>query len=250
MPIFSLDQLRALAASYATLQERLDAIATAYASFPYKTLPGRQYATRGFLRRFNTMHHCIEGVFEILPPEQDERPANAVLLDTAVYIQSFVMNAFGAVDNMAWIWVSENSLKIGRMDIGLGPKCAVVRSSLSQEMRDYLARQDDWFAHITDFRDALAHRIPLYIPPFIVSEENDPVYEALEVRKLETNDSDEYDQLCAQQAKFEVFEPVMKHALDDNKPPVVFHFQLVQDFLTVEEIAEKVLAELKAVSGR
>jgi hypothetical protein len=38
MPIFTLDQLRALAASYATLQERLDTIATAYASFPYKTL--------------------------------------------------------------------------------------------------------------------------------------------------------------------------------------------------------------------
>jgi hypothetical protein len=38
------------------------------------------------------MHHCIERVFEILPPERDERPADAVLLDTAVYIQSFVMN--------------------------------------------------------------------------------------------------------------------------------------------------------------
>ena len=47
MQIFTLDQLRALAASYATLQERLDASATAYASFPYKTPPGRQYANYG-----------------------------------------------------------------------------------------------------------------------------------------------------------------------------------------------------------
>ena len=128
MPIFTLDQLRALITSYATLQERLDAIATAYASFPYKTLPGKQYATRGFLRRFNTMHHCIERVFELLPPERDKRPADVVLLDAAVYIQSFVMNAFGAVDNLAWIWVSEKSLKIGRMEIGLGPKCTSVRA--------------------------------------------------------------------------------------------------------------------------
>jgi hypothetical protein len=178
MPVFTLDQLRALAASYATLQERLDAIATAYASFPYKTLPGNQYATHGFLRRFDTMHHCIEKVFEILPPEQDQRPTNTVLLDTAAYIQSFVMNVFGALDNLAWILVSEKPLKIGRRDIGLGPKCAIVRGSLSQEMRDYLAGQDKWFAHVTDFRDPLAHRIPLCIPPFIVSEENDPEYEA------------------------------------------------------------------------
>jgi hypothetical protein len=57
MPIFTLDQLRALAASYATLQERLDALATAYASFPYKTLPGRKYATRGFLLQHHASLH-------------------------------------------------------------------------------------------------------------------------------------------------------------------------------------------------
>jgi hypothetical protein len=233
MPIFTLDQLRAFAASYATLQERLDVIATAYASFPYKTLPGRQYATRGFLRRFSTMHHCIERVFEMLPPEREERPVDAVLLDTAVYIQSFVMNEFGAVDNLAWIWVSENSLKIGRTDIGLGPKCTSVRASLSQETRDYLAGLDDWFAHITDFRDALAHRIPLYIPPFIVSEEDDPAYEALEVRKLETNDSDEYDQLSAEQAK-----------LRPNAQPDASRLQRLQTFRTIA------LAAAVPVSGQ
>jgi ATP-dependent DNA ligase len=62
-----------------------------------------------------------------------------VLLDTAVYIQSFVMNVFGALDILAWIWVSEKTLEIGRRDIGLGPKCASVCASLSQETRDYLA---------------------------------------------------------------------------------------------------------------
>ena len=56
-------------------------------------------------------------------------------------------------------------------------------------------------------------------------------------------DSDEYDRLEAEQLKLEVFHPVMKHAL--NKQPVVFHFQLVRDFLTVEEIAKKVLLELQ-----
>jgi hypothetical protein len=179
VPLCTLDQLRALAANYATLQERLDAIFTAYASFPYKTLPGRHYATRGFLRRFSTMHHCIDRVFEMLPPERDERPADAVLLDTAIYIQSFVMNAFGAVDNLAWIWVCEKPLTLNRNKIGLGPKCEEVRGSFSAGTRDYLAGRDEWFAHITDFRDALAHRISLYIPPFIVSEEDDPAYERL-----------------------------------------------------------------------
>ena len=54
------------------------------------------------------MHHCIERVFEILPPEQDERPSDRILFGATVFIQSFVMNIFGALDNLAWIWVSEN----------------------------------------------------------------------------------------------------------------------------------------------
>jgi hypothetical protein len=243
MLVFAAKDLRALADSYATLQERLDALLDPYASFPYETHPGNQYATHGFLRRFNTMHHCIERVFAILPPEQDKRPANAVLLDTAVYIQSIVMNVFGALDNLTWIWVSEKPLKVGRRQIGLGPKCEIVRGSFSPEMRDYLAAQDSWFNHIIDFRDALAHRIPLYIPPYIVSGNDDSEYDALEARKRAITDNDEYDRLCAEQLRLEVFHPVMKHALDDNKQPVVFHFQLVQDFLTVEEIAQKVLIE-------
>ena len=158
------------------------------------------------------------------------------------------MNVFGALDNFAWIRVSEKPLKVGRKQTGLGPKCEVVRASFSDEMRDYLTGLDDWFAHIIEFRDALAHRIPLYIPPYIVSEEDDAEYEALEARKRISKDPEEYDRLCAEQRRLETFHPVMKHALDDKKPPVVFHFQLLQDFLTVEEIAQKLLLELKAVS--
>ena len=248
MPIFDPDQLRTLAASYSALQQRLDSVAEAYAFFPYKTQQGGQYATHGFLRRFNTMHHCIERVFAMLPPEQGERPADPVLLDATVYIQSFVMNVFGALDNLAWIWVSEKPLTVSKKQTGLDPKCKTVRGSFSQEMRDYLASLDAWFAHIIDFRDALAHRIPLYIPPYIVSEKDDAAYEALEARKRATKDNDEYDRLCAEQRRLEEFHPVMKHALDDKKPPVVFHFQLVQDFLTIEEIAGNVLAELKRAS--
>lgn len=249
MPVFSAVDLRALRDSYATLQGRLDALADAYASFPYKTKAGRDYATQGFLRRFNTMHHCIERVFDVLPPEQDERPPDAILYDATVFIQSLVTNTFGTLDNLAWIWVSEKPLKLSRNKIGLRPKCEEVRGSFSKEMCDYLTAHDEWFAHVTDFRDALAHRISLYIPPFIVLLENVAEHEALEARKRATKDIEEYGRLCAEQRKLEVFHPVMKHALDDNKRPVPFHFRMVNDFLTVEEIAKKVLVELRHVSN-
>ena len=42
----------------------------------------------------------------------------------------------------------------------------------------------------------------------------------------------------------------MKHTLHDEKPPVVFHFQLLQDFVTVEEIGVKMLGELERAANR
>jgi hypothetical protein len=47
----------------------------------------------------------------------------------------------------------------------------------------------------------------------------------------------------------ERFHPIMKHALDDNKSPAPFHFRMVNDFRTVEEIAERVMMELKRASS-
>jgi hypothetical protein len=39
------------------------------------------------------------------------------------------MNVFGALDNLAWIWVSEKPLAVDRIETGLGPKCKAVRAS-------------------------------------------------------------------------------------------------------------------------
>jgi hypothetical protein len=249
MSVFSPCELRALHDSYSTLQGRLDTLADNYCRFAYKTKAGEQYATQGFLRRFNTMHRCIERIFEVLPPEQDERPSDVILHDAAVIIQSFVTNTFGTLDNLAWISVSEKPLKLSRNKIGLGPKCEEVRASFSAEMRAYLTAHDEWFADVIDFRDALAHRISLYIPPFIVPPENVAEHDALEARKRATKDIEEYDRLSVEQRALDEFHPVMKHALDDTTRPVPFHFRMVNDFRTVDEIAEKMMVELKRAAG-
>jgi hypothetical protein len=81
-----------------------------------------------------------------------------------------------------------------------------------------------------------------------VPDENDAAYGAIELRKIVTKDADEYSRLKAEQLKLVALHPVMKHTLNDKKPPVVFHFQLLQDFARVEEIGEKMLDELKRVA--
>jgi hypothetical protein len=91
------------------------------------------------------------------------------VVDAAIAIQAFTMNAFGCIDNIAWIWVHEKDIKNGngtelqRKHVGLRkPK---VHDKLTKEFQAYLATRQDWFDSLVDFRDSLAHRIPLYIPP-------------------------------------------------------------------------------------
>jgi hypothetical protein len=243
--MFAPNVLHTLAENYASLRARNDALTESYAVFQYKTQHGQEYATHGYLRRFYTMTRCVERVFALLPPEQDALPEGDTLIDATICIQAFVMNVFGALDNLARLWVSEKPLKVDQMKIGLGPKCKAVRKSFSPEMQDYLSKLQPWFAHIVDFRDALAHRIPLFVPPYCVPDANDAAYVALDARKRATRDADEYERIKAEQLGLVVFQPVIKHTLQDEKPPVVFHFQLLQDFGTVEEIGQKMLGELE-----
>lgn len=74
---------------------------------------------------------------------------------------------YGCVDNLAWVWVYENGLngKIRRNSVGLRAKHKEVRSTLSVGFQDYLVKLDPWLDYIIEYRDALAHRIPLYVPP-------------------------------------------------------------------------------------
>ncbi len=103
---------------------------------------------------------------------------------------------------------------------------------------------DPWFDYIVEYRDALAHRIPLYIAPYIVPDENASAYQVLEARLLATRDAREYQCLKEEQLKLGAFQPVMKHTLQDDKGAVGFHFQLLADFATVEVIAKQMLKEL------
>src|SRR3546814_4019048 len=60
---------------------------------------------------------------------------------------------------------SPSGQPLNRNDIALRPKSKKVRASLPQELQDYLSGHDEWFRYLENYRDALAHRVPLYIPP-------------------------------------------------------------------------------------
>jgi hypothetical protein len=187
---------------------------------------------------------------KVVPPSTAKVPEKSKLDDAQINVQAFIANVYGGVDNLAWIWVHERGLtkKIPRTQIGLRKKHHEVRASLSLEFQKYLEGLDGWFNYITEYRDALAHRIPLYIPPGGVRPKNLDAYNDLMQRMnnaLNNFNGYEYERLSAEQSKLLVFQPLITHSVKETTAHFAFHAQLIADFLTVEELGQKMLLELK-----
>ena len=219
----------------------------------FKTDAAREHADQGLARRLGTLARCIEKTFELLPPDLAEIPERPVTLDAAINIQAFVMSAFGCCENIAWIWVHERDVRLPSGQplpaarVGLGASYPLVRAALTPQFRDYLDSRADWFAQLKDFRDALAHRIPLYIPPYTVDPADAGQYQALEGaanRALRAQDFPGYERLEAEKMALARFQPIMAHSLIGGAGVVVFHYQLLADFGTIEELAGVLFNEL------
>jgi hypothetical protein len=225
----------------------------AYFVYKYQHDRAREFAFNGFGRRVNILERCIDRVFSIIPPEQADLPDRNQLLDTDVHLHAFVFNTFGALDNLAWIWVYErlsgpDATQLDRRDIGLHRPTMRIRRTFSTEFQKYLATRSDWFGLQENYRHALAHRIPLYVPPFAVPTSKQAEYGSLGQRlhdAIARRDFDECDRLEAAQESLASFQPYMMHSFGEGAKPIAFHAQLIADFLTIEEIARKMLDELR-----
>lgn len=248
---FSAENIAKLHKGHDEVQKQFADLRQRYIVRKYKSDRAKEYALHGFSRRLGTLVRAIDQVYKILPPEREDIPEHDEVVDATIAIQSFVFNTFGCLDNLAWIWVYEKDVKgkdgnaLDSKRVGLGNKD--VRRSFSNEFRAYLESRQTWFENLKDFRDSLAHRIPLYIPPFIVTPETVDEYNKLEQASGEAMrraDINEYDRLQAEQKRLGKFRPWMTHSQFEKAPSVVFHSQLVADYVTVDEFGRTMLEEL------
>jgi hypothetical protein len=249
---YSDEALKELKAQYITVEEKLNLLLEKYFLLSLKNPRAREFATQGYARRLKVMVRCIDNVFGMIPPDRAELPSRNELSDATINIQSFVFNVFGSIDNLAWIWVSEHGQRrsdgtpIPDMHIGLGPKNESVRATLSKSFQEYLAGLEKWFEHISGLRHALAHRIPLYIPPYIIQKPDEAAYKDFETKMtdaIKKRNFADYDKFSTEQMKLGRFRPWVQHSFEEKAAPIVFHAQMLADFNTVEELGRKMLGE-------
>ena len=178
MTKYSPDQIIQITDGYENLDQSYNDIIMSYFSHNFTNDRAKEYVNHGFMRRLSSLKRCIEIVFDFLPPDKAETPDRENVTDATIALQSFVINVFGCVDNLAWILVHELKItddkdnQLPNTYVGLRSANKSVLKALSDEFCDYLIGIEEWFNLQENYRHSLAHRIPLYIPPYFLSEEN------------------------------------------------------------------------------
>jgi len=209
-----------------------------------KTDKAKEYLSHGVMRRMGIMMRSIENVFTIFPIERIKLLSMEELRDVDINLHAFCINIFGLLDNLAWVLIHEKqpAAKIDKMSVGLYKE--KTQEYLTEEFRRYLnsERMKKWYAeYLTNYRDALSHRIPLYVPPKTLTPE-----QASQVKQIENKITD-----CYKSCDLDMIEKLRKeqdsigdvcflvsHAFSESKS-IVLHAQLIADFNTIEEILEK-----------
>jgi hypothetical protein len=251
-PFYAPHQLAELQEGYWTVNRAYERLLAEYLSLRLSNDAAYEFTRHGFVRRLGTLKRCIENVYSIYPPERFDKPPRDECLDLAINLHSFIFNIFGAIDNLAWIWVKEKLITdrgrpLRDQQVGLRSGHAIVRESFSTEFQQYLMSRDNWFQHLEAFRHALAHRIPLYVIPYTLHPDKLEAHNDLEDRKekaYKQHDFLSYDQLDAEQEALGKFTPYITHSVGENAPFVPFHVQMLADWNTVVEMANEFLKEI------
>jgi hypothetical protein len=86
------------------------------------------------------------------------------------------------------------------------------------------------------------------VPPGGVPVGHVDAYNALERGMQEAlyvrGNAYEYERLLAEQNKLLVFQPLISHSITETTAHFAFHVQMVVDFMTVDEMSNKILDEL------
>jgi hypothetical protein len=246
----SQETLDDLTKGHAELAPALRKLKAAYAGRAWTNDQAREYAQHGLCRRVSSMVHMIDTVFELLPPELDAIPETSTVMAATACIQNFVMNASGCLENLAWIWVLEKNVRgkggaeLGRHEVGLGKP--FVRKSFSLEFTAFLDENKGWLSNLISFRDGLAHRIPLYMAPYVIEEaavEQHKTLDASAITAAIAGDQAEYDRLRGEQRALGRFRPWMTHSVYEGAPAILFHKQMLHDYVTVDAYGRTLIEE-------
>lgn len=141
---------------------------------------GLTHLKSGLGARHYVLRHCREYLERVcFTARQDALSADAAT-EAALHLNGYYLNLRGALDNLAWILQFELQLFPGttenaghRMKIHLfGDDFIRAVEACSINHAAHLSAMKVWGQDLAALRDPAAHRIPLYVPPGVITSQD------------------------------------------------------------------------------
>lgn len=210
-----------------------------------KNEKAKEYLLHGVARRLGVIERCVENIYSIFPLRREELLERDELVDISINLHAFFVNIFGLLDNMAWVAMYEKkeASSIDRKAVGLYKR--ETQSFLDEDFKQYLNSETmkKWHdEYLKNYRDALSHRIPLYVPPKSLTPDQQKQVADIEEKRnkaIKGRDFSLMDDFQKEEDNIGTPSPFFVHSLAETvNQMVMLHAQVITDFGTVEEIIE------------
>lgn len=230
--------------------ERADTLVTTILTHTFQVERAGEFARTGFARRLGYLEHAMRRMDDVYPPNYPDASREQVR-DAELLLQAFVMNVFGAIDNLAWMWALERRVT-GAKGLALfpaeicfvGPRSGNLVASLSQPVLSALESAKEWFEQIGAYRHGVAHQIPIYIPRLYSADdmkESDELGIAIN-EAIAARDTKRMLPLLDRRHSLGSYGAYM--ALSGERRPMLLHPQMVCDLATVVDFGEIIIGEM------
>lgn len=256
---YSPEQVTELKQGYeAVLRELEDLTRSLIRDYPpsLKVKRAQEYLDHGVCRRFRIIQRCIQNIFSVFPPDRAELLNEQERSDVEINLHAFVINIYGVSDNLAWIYVLEKGIALKPSRVGLFNR--ETQKHLPREVLDYLRSKTikEWHGkYAKDYRDALAHRIPLYVPPWTCTPAQGDKYRELEAmisEEMTKHNFAQVQKLTDEQEALRRICLTCLHSFSDDQafPPIYFHPQVIADARTAMQIVHVIRPHMCMTPGR
>jgi len=219
----------------------------------------KNHLAHGVARRLKLIARCIEQLFLLLPPDAEKPIESDKLTDININLHALLVNVAGLLDDLAWVFAYESAeaakFEADPFSVGLFKK--QLQAVLPQKLVEHVSGDtfSTWHRdYAKNYRDAVAHHIPPYVAERTYSVEDGRAFEELDkahnaLLLAPHFDHVEAERLRVAQDALGLPALLMTHALSgkNRANPILFHAQAICDGLTIAELLDIALRELKVM---
>jgi hypothetical protein len=177
----------------------------------------KHYTQFGVGRRLRMIFAAYQRVFSTVAADRTEPLHLNEMASVSNDLNMIYINLRGALDNYAWAIYFEKDLpktkKLTDMEVGLFNN-AFRNHKTVEPLKPTLDGELDWNSSLKSRRDPSAHRMPLYVPPAVLNEEQAARHQAIWAERtaaIENGEFEKDNELAEEQSKLGTFTPHFMH---------------------------------------